>query len=83
MNGRSQKMGFLVLAVVLSFGMLVASPAFAAKGKTFTGTVSDVMCGASHAIRESPAGTRDPPRRLAASTVRIGHGDVPPLSPNW
>jgi hypothetical protein len=50
MNGRSEKMGFLVLALVLSVGMMAASPAFAAKGKTFTGTVSDAMCGASHAM---------------------------------
>lgn len=55
MNGRSQNMGLLVLAVVLSCGMLVASPAFAAKGKTFTGTVSDAMCGASHAMASDAA----------------------------
>ena len=43
MKGRSQK---VVLASVLMIAGLVAS-AFAA-GKTYTGTVSDAMCGAKH-----------------------------------
>lgn len=49
MNSRSQKMGLLLLTLVLSAGLTV-SQAFAAKGKTFTGTVSDAMCGAKHAM---------------------------------
>lgn len=48
MNSRTEKLGYallLILGVVLA-----ASPAFAAKGQTFTGTVSDAMCGAKHAM---------------------------------
>ena len=46
MNVRKQKLGHALLVMTLSAG-LAASPAFAA-GKTFTGTVSDAMCGAKH-----------------------------------
>ncbi len=47
MNSRTQKLGYALL--LLMFGAALAvSPAFAAKGKTFTGTVSDAMCGAKH-----------------------------------
>jgi hypothetical protein len=53
MSGRSQKLGF-VLALIFSVGLAI-SPAFAAKGKTFTGTVSDAMCGAAHAMGGSAA----------------------------
>lgn len=47
MNARIQKTGFLALSllVVASLGMPAA---FAAGGQTFTGTVSDAMCGAKH-----------------------------------
>jgi hypothetical protein len=48
MNARSQKIGFLVLNAILMVGLTVTS-AFAA-GKSFTGTVSDAMCGAKHAM---------------------------------
>ncbi len=48
MNARSQKIGFLVLNAILLVGLMVSS-AFAA-GKSFTGTVSDAMCGAKHAM---------------------------------
>ncbi|HLW84842.1 MAG TPA: hypothetical protein VKR60_06460 [Candidatus Sulfotelmatobacter sp.] len=41
----------LILGTVLAL-----SPAFAAaKGKTFTGTVSDAMCGAKHEMQGDPA----------------------------
>lgn len=53
MSGRSQKLGF-VLGLIVSVGVVI-TPAFAAKGKTFTGTVSDAMCGAAHAMAGSPA----------------------------
>lgn len=46
MNGRSQK-----VIVVLASLFMIAAPAgsaFAASGKTYTGTVSDAMCGAKH-----------------------------------
>jgi hypothetical protein len=48
MRDRSQKIGFSFLNVILMLGLTVSS-AFAA-GKTFTGTVSDAMCGAKHAM---------------------------------
>jgi hypothetical protein len=54
MNSRSQKLGFLLLTLVLSAGLTVSS-AFAS-GKTFTGTVSDSMCGAKHAMPGDAAG---------------------------
>ncbi len=49
MNARVRKVGFLLLNLIVISG-LVASSAFAAKAKTFTGTVSDSMCGAKHAM---------------------------------
>jgi hypothetical protein len=42
-----QKIGFIVLGLMLALGMTTS--AFAA-GKSFTGTVSDSMCGAKHAM---------------------------------
>jgi hypothetical protein len=54
MNSRSQKLGFLLLALILTAGLIV--PAAFAKGKTFTGTVSDSMCGAKHAMPGDAAG---------------------------
>ncbi|HLW85643.1 MAG TPA: hypothetical protein VKR60_10550 [Candidatus Sulfotelmatobacter sp.] len=48
MNSRKQKLGCALVVLILG-AALAASPAFAAaKGKTFTGTVSDAMCGAKH-----------------------------------
>jgi hypothetical protein len=49
MNVRVEKVGFGLLSLLLSIAMM-ASFAFAAGGKTFTGTVSDSMCGAKHAM---------------------------------
>jgi hypothetical protein len=49
MNARNQKIGFLLLSIFLVAGFTVPS-AFAANAKTFTGTVSDSMCGAKHAM---------------------------------
>jgi hypothetical protein len=48
MNVRLQTAGFLVLNLIVIVGLTVTS-AFAA-GKAFTGTVSDAMCGAKHAM---------------------------------
>ena len=45
----SQKLGFALLALTLTAVFAVPS-VFAAKGSTFTGTVSDSMCGAKHAM---------------------------------
>jgi len=47
MNARIRKMGFLLLNWFVIAGLAVSS-AYAAKAKTFTGTVSDSMCGAKH-----------------------------------
>jgi len=41
------KVGLLLLNLIVISGLAVSS-AFAAKAKTFTGTVSDSMCGAKH-----------------------------------
>lgn len=53
MNSRSQKLGFLLLTLILTAGIV---PSAFAKGKTFTGTVSDSMCGAKHAMTGDAAG---------------------------
>jgi hypothetical protein len=55
MKSRMQKLGFALLALVLGAGITLPS-AFAAEGKTFTGTVSDAKCGAKHAMPGDPAG---------------------------
>jgi len=47
---RSVLLGAISLAAVLA-----ASSAFAAKAQTFTGTVSDAMCGAKHMMEGDPA----------------------------
>jgi len=47
MNVRSLQV-VLVLVTLLMVAGLVASPAFAAGGNSYTGTVSDAMCGAKH-----------------------------------
>ena len=46
---RSRKRAFLILNLLLVV-TVTAAVAFAASGKTFTGTVSDSMCGAKHAM---------------------------------
>ena len=49
MKPRLHRFGFLLLTVLMACGLAVlafASP----KGKTYTGTVSDSMCGAKHAM---------------------------------
>ena len=60
MNSRTQKLGFALLLLILGAALAI-SPAFAApKGKTFTGTVSDAMCGAKHMMPGDGAScTRD------------------------
>jgi hypothetical protein len=45
MKSHLQKFGFVLLTLVMAAGLTVS--AFA-KGKTYTGTVSDAMCGAKH-----------------------------------
>jgi hypothetical protein len=55
MNARVRKVGFLLLNVIVISG-LAASSAFAAKAKTYTGKVSDAMCGAKHMESNDDAG---------------------------
>ena len=44
MSPETRKAGFLILALTT----VLAVSSFAASGKTYTGTVSDAMCGAKH-----------------------------------
>ncbi|HUO14717.1 MAG TPA: hypothetical protein VMX38_07005 [Verrucomicrobiae bacterium] len=48
MTARAQKLGFVILTMVLASSLSIS--ALAAKAQTFTGTVSDSMCGAKHAM---------------------------------
>jgi hypothetical protein len=48
-------MGLLLLNLFVIAGLAVSS-AYAAKAKTFTGTVSDSMCGAKHEMAGDDAG---------------------------
>lgn len=55
MKFATQKIG-LSLAALLAGGCLMATSALAfAKGQTFTGKVSDAMCGAKHMMEGDPA----------------------------
>ena len=54
MKFRTERIVFSLLTLALSIGLSV-STAFAAKGKAFTGTVSDSMCGTKHAMPGDPA----------------------------
>jgi hypothetical protein len=53
MNVRVRKPGLVLTAILIASVMSVS--AFAASGKTFTGTVSDSMCGAKHEMGGSDA----------------------------
>jgi len=55
MNAPVRKTGFLLLNLMVIVS-LAASLAFAAKAKTFTGKVSDSMCGAKHMESSDDAG---------------------------
>jgi len=55
MNERVRKVGFLLLNLIVIVG-LATSSAFAANAKTFTGKVSDAMCGAKHMESKDDAG---------------------------
>jgi len=54
MKSRLVKLGFALLTLVLA--STLTTFAFAAGGKAFTGTVSDAMCGAKHAMAGDDAG---------------------------
>src|SRR3982074_3344087 len=55
MTFQTKKFYVALPAAILSVALTVSS-AFAAPGKTFTGTVSDSMCGAKHAMSGDDAG---------------------------
>jgi len=55
MKSKLRAIGMLAGSALLVVGF-AAPAAFAAKGKTFTGTVSDSMCGAKHAMPGDAAG---------------------------
>ena len=57
MRVRLQAVGLWLGAAVLVVGLALPS-ALAAKGKSYTGTVSDAMCGAKHAMGDAAACTR-------------------------
>ncbi len=54
MKSHLQKLGVLTTAIVLALGLSLTSAVAADKPQTFTGTVSDAMCGAKH-MSGSPA----------------------------
>jgi len=56
MKSRSLQLGLASLALLIAVSF--ALPAFAAKGSTYTGTVSDAMCGAKHAMGDAASCTR-------------------------
>jgi hypothetical protein len=51
---RSSSNSFAV-SLALSFAMLLTTAAFADKAQTFTGTLTDAMCGATHMMEGDPA----------------------------
>jgi hypothetical protein len=53
MKSSVRKTGLLLTAILLT-----VTTAYAAKAETFTGEVSDSMCGAKHAIADNAACTR-------------------------
>src|SRR5579864_1184970 len=53
MKSSVRKTGLLLTAILLT-----VNTAYAAKAETFTGEVSDSMCGAKHAIADNAACTR-------------------------
>jgi hypothetical protein len=55
MKSSTQRLGFWLVTLLLG-AALTAPAAFAAKGKSFTGTVSDSMCGAKHQMAGDDAG---------------------------
>jgi hypothetical protein len=46
---------FIASATTLLLALLLTTAAFAAKAQTFTGTITDAMCGAQHMMEGDPA----------------------------
>src|SRR6202521_2367138 len=55
MKSQMRQFGLSLVAVIIGVTLAVSS-ALAGSGKTFTGTVSDSMCGAKHAMSGDDAG---------------------------
>jgi hypothetical protein len=55
MNSRTEKLGYALLLLIFGASLAVPSTFAAGKGTTFTGTVSDAMCGAKHEMAGSAA----------------------------
>jgi hypothetical protein len=55
MSNRLQNAGFSLAALLLGASLAVPAVLAAGKAQTFTGQVSDSMCGAKHAMPGSPA----------------------------
>jgi hypothetical protein len=55
MKSRVQSIGLALLTLIIATGLMVPT-AFGAKAQSFTGTVSDSMCGAKHGMPGDPAG---------------------------
>ena len=55
MRSGKQKLGVSLTAVLLGVALTLPT-AFAANAETFTGTVSDAMCGAKHMMEGDAAG---------------------------
>ncbi len=53
MKSRLQQLGFALMTLVFAASLAVAA---LAAGKSYTGTVSDAMCGAKHAMAGDDAG---------------------------
>jgi hypothetical protein len=52
---RSSFSNIKLSSATLLLTLLLATAAFAAKAQTFTGTVTDAMCGATHMMEGDPA----------------------------
>ncbi len=52
---RSVVRNFIILLTTLLLATLFTTAVFAAKAQTFTGTVTDAMCGAKHMMEGDPA----------------------------
>lgn len=55
MKSNLKLFGLSLAALLLTIGMMALPSAAASKAKTFTGQVSDSMCGAKHMMAGSPA----------------------------
>jgi hypothetical protein len=52
---RSVSRNFIASAAMILLAMLLSTASFAGKAQTFTGTLTDAMCGATHMMEGDPA----------------------------